>query len=84
VFACDVRPRSSTWRWSRLAATALAAVAYVVWAALDAGLGRSLVAQAASLAAAVTAGAVAYAAGVWALRVPEARQVASLVRARVG
>jgi len=66
------------------AAALLAAVAYAVWLPLDAALGRSLAAQAASIGAAIAAGLAVYAGGVWLLRVPEARQVARLVRARLG
>jgi putative peptidoglycan lipid II flippase len=66
-----------------LAAAGLAAVAFLVWAPLDAALGRALPAQAASLGVAISAGIAVYCAGVWVLRVPEARQVAGLVRARV-
>jgi putative peptidoglycan lipid II flippase len=65
-----------------LAAAALAAVSYGAWYALDDLLGRSLVAQAVSLGAAILAGIVAYAAGVWALRVDEARQIGRLLGGR--
>ncbi len=67
-----------------LAAGALAAVAYGAWYGLDELLGRSLIAQVVTVGVGVAAGVVAYAAAVWALRVPEARQVARLVRARRG
>jgi putative peptidoglycan lipid II flippase len=62
------------------AAAALAAVAYCAWRGLDELLGRSLVAQIVSVGTGIAAGLSAYAVGVWALRVPEARQVARLVR----
>ncbi len=66
-----------------LAASAvLAAVSYLAWYGLDEALGRSLLAQIASVGTGIAAGLAAYAAGVWALRVPEARQVASLIRSR--
>ncbi len=64
-------------------AVALGAVAYAVWAPLDATLGRSLIGQIGSLSAAFAAGLAVYAVGVWLLRVPEARQVGRLVRARL-
>ncbi len=62
----------------------LVVVAYAAWTALDAALGRSLAGQAASLAVAIGAGGLVYSIGVWLLRVPEARQIAGLVRARAG
>jgi putative peptidoglycan lipid II flippase len=66
-----------------LAASAvLAGVAYGIWHALDDALGRSLVAQIASLGAGLLVGIGAYAAAVWALRVEEARQIARLLGAR--
>jgi putative peptidoglycan lipid II flippase len=64
-------------------AVALGGVAYAVWAPLDALLGRSLLGQIGSLGAAFAAGLAVYAIGVWLLRVPEARQVGRLVRARL-
>ncbi|MDP2711638.1 MAG: murein biosynthesis integral membrane protein MurJ [Solirubrobacteraceae bacterium] len=66
-----------------LAAVALGAVAYGVWWLLDGLLGRSLPAQVCSVGGGLTAGIVAYAAAVLALRVPEARQISGLVRARL-
>ncbi|HVL31230.1 MAG TPA: murein biosynthesis integral membrane protein MurJ [Solirubrobacteraceae bacterium] len=65
-----------------VAALALAAVAYVVWRALDEALGRSLPAQVVSVGTGLGAGLIAYAAAVLALRVPEAAQIRDLVRAR--
>ncbi len=62
------------------AAAALAALSYLVWRGLDDALGRSLIAQVASVGAGIAAGVVAYGTAVWLLRVPEARQVARLVR----
>jgi len=67
-----------------VAAAALAALSYVVWRGLDEALGRSLIAQISSVGAGIAVGAVAYGAAVWLLRVPEARQVARLVRTRRG
>ena len=47
-------------------------------------LGRSLIAQIVTVGIGVSAGIVAYAVAVWALRVPEADQVLRLIRARRG
>ena len=60
----------------------LAGVAYAIWYGLDEALGRSLVAQALAVLAAIAAGFAAYGAAVWALRVPEARQVRQLLVSR--
>jgi putative peptidoglycan lipid II flippase len=65
------------------ASAALAAVSYLAWYGLDAVLGRSLLGQAVTMALAVGAGLVVYAAAVWALRVPEAKQIAGLLRGRL-
>ncbi len=65
-----------------LASVALAAVAYVLWWALDAVLGRSLPAQILSVGTGLAAGLAVYARVVLALRVPEAHQIAKLVRDR--
>jgi putative peptidoglycan lipid II flippase len=67
-----------------LAAAALAGVAYALWWALDAALGRSLPAQLVAVGGALAAGVAAYAAAVAALRIPEADRVAALVRGRLG
>jgi putative peptidoglycan lipid II flippase len=64
------------------AGAALAAVAYGAWYGLDELLGRSLVAQIVTVGVGVATGVVAYAGAVWALRVPEARQVLRLIRSR--
>jgi putative peptidoglycan lipid II flippase len=64
------------------AAALLAGVAYATWYGLDEALGRALVAQAVAVLAAIAAGFAAYAAGVWVLRVPEARQVRQLLVSR--
>jgi putative peptidoglycan lipid II flippase len=67
-----------------LAASALlAGVAYGVWYVLDGALGQSLVAQFISVGLALVLGAAAYAAAVFAARVPEARQIADLLRRRL-
>jgi putative peptidoglycan lipid II flippase len=60
----------------------LAGVAYATWYGLDQALGRALVAQALAVLAAIAAGFAAYGAAVWALRVPEARQVRQLLVSR--
>jgi hypothetical protein len=57
----------------------LAAAAYGVWDGVDALLGRSFPAQVASVGLGIGAGLGVYAAGVWALRVPEARQIRALL-----
>lgn len=66
------------------AGAALAGAAYLAWHGLDDALGRSLPAQIASVGTGIAAGLAAYAAAVWLLRVPEARQVASLLARRPG
>lgn len=66
------------------AAALLGAVAYLAWAGLDELLGRSLAAQLAAVLGAITVGAGVYAAAVWALRVPEARQIRRLLVSRSG
>jgi putative peptidoglycan lipid II flippase len=67
-----------------VAAALLGALAYGVWYGLDAALGRSLVAQAASVLGGIAAGLVVYAAAVWVLRVPEAREIRRLLMSRSG
>ncbi len=62
----------------------LAAVAYFSWKGLDDLLGRSLAGQAVSVLTAIAAGSAAYAAAVWVLRVPEARQIRRLLVSRGG
>jgi putative peptidoglycan lipid II flippase len=61
------------------AAALLAGVAYGAWYGLDELLGRALVAQIAAVGAAIVAGLAVYAAAVWALRIPEARQFRTLL-----
>jgi hypothetical protein len=65
-------------------AALLAGVSYLVWKGLDELLGRSLVAQAISVFGAIAAGAAAYGAAVWMLRVPEARHIPRLLVSREG
>jgi putative peptidoglycan lipid II flippase len=64
------------------AAALLGAIAYLAWKGLDDLLGRSLAGQAGSVLGAIAAGAAVYAAAVWALRVPEARQIQRLLVSR--
>jgi putative peptidoglycan lipid II flippase len=66
------------------AALLLGAVSYGIWYGLDTALGRALWAQAVSLGVAVLAGAAAYAAAVWALRIPEVDQIRRLLLSRLG
>ena len=65
------------------AAAAMGAVAYGVWWLVDDLVGRSLIAQIASVGAGTLAGTAVYGAVVWALRVPEARQIAQLFAGRL-
>jgi putative peptidoglycan lipid II flippase len=65
-----------------LAAALLGGVAYGAWAGLDELLGRSLAAQVASVGGAIAVGTAAYAGVVWAMRIPEARQIATLLPGR--
>jgi putative peptidoglycan lipid II flippase len=64
------------------AAALLALVSYFVWKGLDDALGRSLAGQVGSVFAAIAAGSAVYAGAVWALRVPEARQIWRLLVSR--
>jgi putative peptidoglycan lipid II flippase len=66
-----------------LAALALAVAALGAWRALDAPLGPSLLGQVVAVGVAVVAGLAVYAGAVWALGVPEARQVRALVGGRL-
>ena len=61
----------------------LAVVTYGVWWALDRVLGDALIAQLIAVGLALTLGAAAYAAAVIAAGVPEARQIADLLRRRL-
>ena len=61
------------------AAALLAAVAYFVWKGVDDALGRSLAGQIGSVFAGIAAGVGVYAAAVWVLGVPEARQIPRLL-----
>jgi putative peptidoglycan lipid II flippase len=64
------------------AATLLGAVAYGAWSGLDAVFGDALPGQIVAVLGAIAAGLVAYAAAVWALRVPEAQQIRRLLVSR--
>jgi hypothetical protein len=64
------------------AAALLGAVSYGVWWIADDVLGRALWAQAVSVGAGVLAGSIVYAAAVWVLRVPEAKQIVDLLGGR--
>ncbi|NLV71751.1 MAG: murein biosynthesis integral membrane protein MurJ [Actinobacteria bacterium] len=79
-----VDARRVAWSAGRaiIALVPLAAVAYGVWYGLDAALGRSLWAQIVSVGLAYLAGGAAYMLAVWALRMPELRDVVSLLRRR--
>jgi putative peptidoglycan lipid II flippase len=70
------------WTTARvtLAAAALAATSYGIWALLDDALGRGLGAQIASLGIALASGAVVYGAAITLLRIPEASQLWRLAR----
>jgi putative peptidoglycan lipid II flippase len=61
----------------------LAGVTYGVWSVLDRALGESLIAQLVSVGLALALGAAAYIAAVIAAGVPEARQIADLIRRRL-
>jgi putative peptidoglycan lipid II flippase len=61
----------------------LAGSSWLVWHVLDSVLGRSLIAQIASLSAGIAVGIAAYATGVLLLKVPEAGQIQRLVAGRL-
>jgi hypothetical protein len=65
------------------AAAVLGAVSYGVWWIADDVLGRALWAQAVSVSAGVLAGIAVYAGAVWALGVPEAKQIVDLLGGRL-
>jgi putative peptidoglycan lipid II flippase len=67
-----------------IASALLAGVAWVVWYALHAVLGQSLLAQIISMGAAGGAGVWIYTRSVLVMRIPEAHQVNRLIRARLG
>ena len=61
------------------AAALLGGASYGVWHVLDSALGRSLPAQVASVGGGISVGLAVYAALVWAMRIPEARQLRTLL-----
>jgi putative peptidoglycan lipid II flippase len=63
-----------------VASALLAASSYVVWKALDGVVGEGLIGQVISLGGGLAVGAAIYAGAVFALRVPEARQVLNVLR----
>ncbi len=65
-----------------LACVPLGALAYGAWYGLDEAFGSSLPAQIASVGVGIGVGLVAYAAAVWLLRIPEARQLRALLPGR--
>jgi putative peptidoglycan lipid II flippase len=65
-----------------VAGALMAAVAYFAWNGLDDALGRSLAGQLVSVFGAIAAGSVVYAAAVWVLGVPEAKQIPHLLVSR--
>jgi len=65
------------------AAAVLGAITWLVWAALDAVFGRSLVGQMIAVGGGLTVGALAYARAVLWLQITEAQQVVRLVARRV-
>jgi putative peptidoglycan lipid II flippase len=67
-----------------IASALLAGTAYGIWYGLDDLLGRSLIAQIASLGAGIAVGIVVYIGAVLAMRLEEANQIARLVRGRLG
>jgi putative peptidoglycan lipid II flippase len=66
-----------------LAASALlGALSYLTWKELDSALGDAFLAQAVSVLGGIAVGSAAYIGAVWALRVPEARQIPRLLAGR--
>jgi putative peptidoglycan lipid II flippase len=67
-----------------LASAVVTAVAYALWKGLESALGLSLVAQVLSVGVALAAAVILYARLVLIMRIPEARQIQSLVAGRLG
>ena len=65
-----------------IGAALLGGAAYGVWYGLDEALGRAFLAQLVAVLGAILTGFAVYAAAVWALRVPEARQIWRLLVSR--
>ena len=60
----------------------MGALSYLTWKELDTVLGDAFLAQAVSVLGGIAVGSAAYIAAVWALRVPEARQIPRLLVSR--
>jgi len=86
VFNGRLEGRQTTMITARIAVASvlLGVASWVVWRALDALLGSSLPAQIVSVGGAGTAGVLVYVRAVFAMRVPEAHQVHSLIMAQLG
>jgi putative peptidoglycan lipid II flippase len=82
VGGVDARRVASSAFRSIAALIPLSAVAYGVWWGLDALLGRRLWAQVVSVGLAYALGGVAYCLAAWAMRMPELRDVVSVIRRR--
>jgi putative peptidoglycan lipid II flippase len=67
-----------------VASTILAGVSWVVWKLIDELLGASLPAEIVSVGAAAGAGLFVYVRAVLLMRIPEAHQVSTMIRARLG
>jgi putative peptidoglycan lipid II flippase len=67
-----------------VASAFLAVVSWVVWKLLDELLGASLPAEIVAVGAAAAAGLLVYVRAVLAMHIPEAHQVSTMVRARLG
>jgi putative peptidoglycan lipid II flippase len=66
-----------------IATAIMAALGYLIWKGLDSLLGVSLIAQILSVGIAFTAAGLLYARLVLLMRIPEARQIESLIRSRL-
>ncbi len=78
----EARATASAIARMALACVALAGVSYGMWHLLETVLGSELWAQVAALSLSLTAGGLVYGAMVWAMRIPEAQQLASLIAGR--
>jgi putative peptidoglycan lipid II flippase len=67
-----------------VATVLMSALAWGVWAGLDALLGRSLLAQIISVGLAILLASLLYAKAVLTMRIPEARQIQALIMNRLG
>jgi putative peptidoglycan lipid II flippase len=65
------------------ASALLGATSYAVWWALDQALGTDIVAQIISVGGGLASGALVYGAAVWAMRIPEARQIEAVIARRL-